>query len=169
MRRPHRTPEPGARCNNREPKVELAPDHLPAADMADVLALGGAQATVPSVRVGRLRRIPSDALGSYIASLWHDGDDETRPLTNRRLTRRMRLPSGTPRWRPSDIQPHQLALHLPTRPPRGHRIPPASGVVRARPAAAFAYGLLTGSQEALPPRSVIRPLTCTFIGSGGRI
>jgi excisionase family DNA binding protein len=38
-----------------------------------------ASGAVRSVRVGRLRRIPSDALGSYIASLWNDGDDDRNP------------------------------------------------------------------------------------------
>jgi excisionase family DNA binding protein len=38
-----------------------------------------ASGAVRSVRVGRLRRIPSDALRSYIASLWNDGDDDRNP------------------------------------------------------------------------------------------
>jgi excisionase family DNA binding protein len=38
-----------------------------------------ASGAVRSVRVGRLRRIPSDALCSYIASLWNDGDDDRNP------------------------------------------------------------------------------------------
>ena len=59
----------------------------------------------------------------------------------------------------------------PRRPPRRapHR-PHGSSTstpVRTGPAAWTAYGMLTGTSRARPGNSRIRPLTCTFVGSGG--